>query len=301
MLLSALFLNDQPSLLVLLSLFPIIGGVALASTSELSFTWLGFLSAMGSNLTFQVPRPEAGNRLPGATRKKGGRGAAWPQAHPASHPQPPLPPQSRNVLSKKFMTKGEEGHARNSSKQLTACTVLMAGVQIASPPAGCEQPGTRVCMPCSSVAAGKGSLDNINLFSIITIISFFILTPVALLVEGPVAPALLATPGLWAKALAAAVCFHAYQQASVGGVWRLLMPASAGPDHATISQPRGPTLKQAAPTAALPSPLQVSYMILQRVSPVTHSIGNCVKRVVVIVASVFVFQNPVTRQNALGA
>lgn len=46
---------------------------------------------------------------------------------------------------------------------------------------------------------------------------------------------------------------------------------------------------------------QVSYMILQRVSPVTHSIGNCVKRVVVIVASVFVFQNPVTKQNALGA
>ena len=46
---------------------------------------------------------------------------------------------------------------------------------------------------------------------------------------------------------------------------------------------------------------QVSYMILQRVSPVTHSIGNCVKRVVVIVASVFVFQNPVTQQNALGA
>lgn len=42
-------------------------------------------------------------------------------------------------------------------------------------------------------------------------------------------------------------------------------------------------------------------MILQRVSPVTHSIGNCVKRVVVIVASVFVFSNPVTTQNAIGA
>lgn len=49
-----MFLNDAPSIPVLLSLFPIIGGVALASTSELSFTWLGFLSAMGSNLTFQA-------------------------------------------------------------------------------------------------------------------------------------------------------------------------------------------------------------------------------------------------------
>ncbi|GIL52335.1 hypothetical protein Vafri_8223, partial [Volvox africanus] len=45
---------------------------------------------------------------------------------------------------------------------------------------------------------------------------------------------------------------------------------------------------------------QVSYMILQRVSPVTHSIGNCVKRVVVIATSVLFFRNPVSLQNALG-
>ena len=46
--------------------------------------------------------------------------------------------------------------------------------------------------------------------------------------------------------------------------------------------------------------LQVSYMILQRVSPVTHSIGNCLKRVIVIVASVVVFQNPMSQRNILG-
>ncbi|KDD75356.1 hypothetical protein H632_c725p0, partial [Helicosporidium sp. ATCC 50920] len=57
-------------------------------------------------------------------------------------------------------------------------------------------------------------------------------------------------------AVAAAVCFHAYQQ--------------------------------------------VSYAILARVTPVTHSVGNCVKRVVVIVTSVLIFRNPVTPQNALG-
>ena len=45
---------------------------------------------------------------------------------------------------------------------------------------------------------------------------------------------------------------------------------------------------------------QVSYMILQRVSPVTHSIGNCLKRVIVIVASVIIFQNPMSQQNMLG-
>lgn len=174
--LSALFMGDAPSGAVLATLFPIIGGVALASTSELSFNWTGFLSAMGSNLTFQ----------------------------------------SRNVLSKRFM------------------------------------------------AGGKPALDNINLFSVITILSFVILAPVALALEGaPLSHAALIAHGvadprlLLQRAILAGLCFHAYQQ--------------------------------------------VSYMILQRVSPVTHSIGNCVKRVVVIIASVFVFRNPVTPQNALGA
>ena len=33
------------------SLIPIIGGVSLASLKELSFTWVGFIAAMGSNLS----------------------------------------------------------------------------------------------------------------------------------------------------------------------------------------------------------------------------------------------------------
>lgn len=45
---------------------------------------------------------------------------------------------------------------------------------------------------------------------------------------------------------------------------------------------------------------QVSYSILQMVSPVTHAVGNCVKRVVVIVSSVIFFQTPVSPINTLG-
>lgn len=41
-------------------------------------------------------------------------------------------------------------------------------------------------------------------------------------------------------------------------------------------------------------------MILQRVSPVTHSVGNCVKRVVVIVSSVLFFRTPVSPINSIG-
>ncbi|KAK9926875.1 hypothetical protein M0R45_024083 [Rubus argutus] len=106
------------------------------------------------------------------------------------------------------------------------------------------------------------SMDNITLFSIITVMSFFLLTPVAIFMEGvKFTPAALTSAGLGVKqlyirSLIAALCFHAYQQ--------------------------------------------VSYMILQRVSPVTHSVGNCVKRVVVIVSSVLFFKTPVSPINSLG-
>ncbi|XP_061347815.1 phosphoenolpyruvate/phosphate translocator 1, chloroplastic-like isoform X3 [Gastrolobium bilobum] len=111
------------------------------------------------------------------------------------------------------------------------------------------------------------SMDNITLFSIITIMSFFLLAPVAVFVEGvKFSPAYLQSAvsilmGLnvrqvYIRSFLAALSFHAYQQ--------------------------------------------VSYMILQRVSPVTHSVGNCVKRVVVIVSSVIFFQTPVSPVNAFG-
>ncbi|KAG8652565.1 phosphoenolpyruvate/phosphate translocator 1, chloroplastic [Manihot esculenta] len=172
--LSAMFLGELPTIWVVGSLMPIVGGVALASATEASFNWAGFWSAMASNLTNQ----------------------------------------SRNVLSKKVMVKKEE------------------------------------------------SIDNITLFSIITIMSFILLAPVSLFMEGVnFTPAYLQSAGLnikevYIRSLLAALCFHAYQQ--------------------------------------------VSYMILQRVSPVTHSVGNCVKRVVVIVSSVLFFQTPVSPINSIG-
>uniref|UniRef100_A0A7S3QP47 Sugar phosphate transporter domain-containing protein n=1 Tax=Dunaliella tertiolecta TaxID=3047 RepID=A0A7S3QP47_DUNTE len=180
--LSALFLGEQPHPLVVATLLPIMGGVAMASMSEATFNWRGFLSAMGSNLTFQ----------------------------------------SRNVFSKKLMAK--------------------------APPVDGEQPV---------------QLDNFNLFSIITLLSAALLLPVTLVVEGwRLTPARMLDMGITEPygiiqgVILSGVLFHLYQQ--------------------------------------------VSYMILQRVSPVTHSIGNCVKRVAVIVASVLVFRNPMPLQNALG-
>lgn len=175
--LSALFLGERPNIWVISSLVPIVGGVALASFTEASFNWLGFYSAMASNITNQ----------------------------------------SRNVLSKKLMVNKEEG------------------------------------------------LDNINLFSVITLICFILLVPAALLIDGvKFTPSYLqsaASQGLnvrelCVRALVAGICFHTYQQ--------------------------------------------VSYMILGKVSAVTHSVGNCLKRVVVIVSSVIFFQTPISPLNSFG-
>ncbi|MCI21322.1 triose phosphate/phosphate translocator non-green plastid chloroplastic-like, partial [Trifolium medium] len=44
---------QMPTAWVVASLVPIAGGVALASATEASFNWVGFLSAMASNLTNQ--------------------------------------------------------------------------------------------------------------------------------------------------------------------------------------------------------------------------------------------------------
>jgi solute carrier family 35 protein E1 len=52
--LSAIILGSRVAPLTLLSLFPIVFGVALASVSELSFTWMAFGGAMLSNLAFAI-------------------------------------------------------------------------------------------------------------------------------------------------------------------------------------------------------------------------------------------------------
>ncbi|GJM94746.1 hypothetical protein PR202_ga11421 [Eleusine coracana subsp. coracana] len=150
-LLSVLFLGETPSILVLGSLVPIVGGVVLASMTEISFNWIGFWSAMASNLTNQ----------------------------------------SRNVISKKVLADKEE------------------------------------------------SLDDINLFSVMTVMAFLLSVPLMLSVEG--------------------IKFS-------------------------------------------PSYLQsiVSYSLLARMSPVTHSVANSLKRVVVIASSVIFFRTPISPINALG-
>lgn len=41
-------------------------------------------------------------------------------------------------------------------------------------------------------------------------------------------------------------------------------------------------------------------MILEMLNPVTHAVGNCAKRVILIVSSVIFFQTPASPINSLG-
>ena len=99
----------------------------------------------------------------------------------------------------------------------------------------------------------------------------------------------------------AGLCFHAYQQVCVV---QTCVRATSDPlphpechlclfDNRNALSPR-----DTCPVAVCP--WQVSYMILERVSPVTHSVGNCVKRIIVIVSSVIFFRTPVSQLNAIG-
>ncbi|ONM42330.1 Phosphoenolpyruvate/phosphate translocator 2 chloroplastic [Zea mays] len=119
-----------PSLPVLGSLVPIVGGVVLASMTEVSFNWIGFWSAMTSNLMNQ----------------------------------------SRNVYSKKILADKED------------------------------------------------SLDDINLFSIISVMTFLLSAPLMLCVEGiKFSPPYLQNAGvnvkeLFVRAALAGTSFYFYQQ-----------------------------------------------------------------------------------------
>lgn len=108
------------------------------------------------------------------------------------------------------------------------------------------------------------SLDNINLFATMTVVALIVLLPVSLLWEGiPLftSAAATAVTGMRVEKL--------WYMLSVGGACRCL-------------------------------DVLTSYMILQRVSPVTHSIGNCVKRAVVISVSIVLFKTPMTILTAIG-
>ncbi|KAJ0014784.1 hypothetical protein Pint_20875 [Pistacia integerrima] len=108
-------------------------------------------------------------------------------------------------------------------------------------------------------------VDGLNLYGWISIISLFYLFPVAIFVEG----------SQWIPGYYKAI--EAVAKPSTFYIWVLL----SGIFYHLYNQS--------------------SYQALDDISPLTFSVGNTMKRVVVIVATVLVFRNPVRPLNALGS
>jgi len=105
-----------------------------------------------------------------------------------------------------------------------------------------------------------------NLFGVVTIYAFLLSIPSALMLEGtkliPLFQQALETTGKTSQQLIQAIC--------VSGLFHYLNN-------------------------------EVMYLALSNVHPVTLAVGNTMKRVFIIVASVLVFRNPVSKQAAVGS
>lgn len=178
--LNALLLGEILPVSVYMTLLPIIGGVAIASLKELSFTWLALGSAMLSNVSSAA----------------------------------------RGVLSKKTMSGKKIGE----------------------------------------------NLDAQNLYAVLTAMSTLILIPMFLAFEGT---------GF----------FSAFSKVVAGGAY-------TNKSLATLLALSG---------ASYYAYNEVAFLALGKVNPVTHAVGNTIKRVVIIVASVIAFKTPMSTGSIVGS
>ncbi|KAK2644431.1 hypothetical protein Ddye_019626 [Dipteronia dyeriana] len=108
------------------------------------------------------------------------------------------------------------------------------------------------------------SVSGMNYYACMSMMSLFILTPFAIVVEGP---------QMWSNGWQTALA-----QIGPNFVWWVAVQSIFYHLYN-----------------------QVSYMSLDQISPLTFSIGNTMKRIFVIVSSIIIFRTPIQPINALGA
>ena len=119
------------------------------------------------------------------------------------------------------------------------------------------------------VLSGKPLGENLspaNMFAVLTILGFLMILPASLYMEGPTK-----VSAAFTSALAAGYTKpQLFRLLSISGFLYYLYN-------------------------------EVAFLALSEVAPVTHAVTNTVKRVVIVLASVLVFRNPVSRLGALGS
>lgn len=109
-------------------------------------------------------------------------------------------------------------------------------------------------------------MDVGNTFAVMTAFAFLTVTPIALALEGPTLQA------EWAKAVASGV----YEETEL--LWKVV---GSGLAFYLYNE--------------------VAMYTLDAVHPITHAVGNTIKRVVLILFSVIKFGTPMTTQSAIGS
>jgi len=116
---------------------------------------------------------------------------------------------------------------------------------------------------------GKSIGENLtapNLFGVLTIIAFVIMIPVSLFFEPPS----VISAAIEEAQADGMTSYEMYKLATLSGLFYYFYN-------------------------------EVAFLALSEVAPVTHAVGNTIKRVVIILASVIVFKNPLTPLGALGS
>jgi len=119
-----------------------------------------------------------------------------------------------------------------------------------------------------TVMSGKPIGENLNapnLYAVLTIMAAFMILPLSLAMETPTA-----VQAAWTTALATTAKADIVKSSLLSGIFYYLYN-------------------------------EVAFLALSEVAPVTHAVGNTIKRVVIILASVVVFKNPLSGLGALGS
>jgi len=109
------------------------------------------------------------------------------------------------------------------------------------------------------------NMDALNLYNVLTIISAILLIPLAAIIEGPT------VKSVWKAAVAKGVDPKTWMiQSALSGVYYYLYNA-------------------------------VAFLALESVHPITHAVGNTIKRVVIIITSMIVFKTAMTPLGTAGS
>jgi len=118
-----------------------------------------------------------------------------------------------------------------------------------------------------TMGGGVGeNMSEANLYAVLTILAFIAMVPISLAVESPAA---------------VMACINSALASGLTAKYLWVQSLLAGAFYYLYNE--------------------VAFLALGRVNPVTHAVGNTIKRVVIIIASVIAFKTPISGLGIIGS